>query len=108
LSSSADDLAIEAEAVDERTTLVTVAGEVTFTNAQRLAQALEVGTPRLVVDLTEVGFIDSSGLAALLAARRRGGEVALVHGPEPPSILRFRGVERLLALYRSRAEALAA
>ena len=61
--------------------------------------------------LREVAFIDSSGLSALLTAsaqaRERGGAVALVHGAQPPSIFRFRGVDRLLALYASREAALA-
>ena len=58
-------------------------------------------------------FIDSSGLSSLLTASARardvGGTVALVLADdEPPSIFRFRGVDRLLSLYPSRAAALEA
>jgi anti-sigma B factor antagonist len=104
-----------ADALDAETTIVSIAGEVTFSNVnglgRELAAALQAGARNLVVDLREVAFIDSSGLSALLTAnahaRERGGAVALVHGAEPPSIFRFRGVERLLSLYRSRDDALA-
>jgi anti-anti-sigma factor len=100
-------MTIATEAVDADTLLVTVAGDVTFSNVERLARALRADARHLVVDLTDVGFIDSSGLAALLAVRERDGTVALVIGAEPPSIFRFRGVERLLTLHGSRAAALA-
>jgi anti-sigma B factor antagonist len=104
-------MTIRTEAVDAETLLVAVAGDVTFSNVERLARALRVDARHLVIDLTDVDFVDSSGLAALLrasaAARERGGSIALVHAGEPPSIFRFRGVERLLALHGSRADALA-
>ena len=96
--------------------IVAVTGEVTFSNVadlnRRLETALDADAQHLVVDLTEVTFIDSSGLSALLTAskeaRRRGGGVALVLAQgEPPSIFRFRGVDRLLSLYPSREAALA-
>jgi anti-sigma B factor antagonist len=96
--------------------IVAVTGEVTFSNVtdlnRRLETALDGDAQHLVVDLTEVSFIDSSGLSALLTAsaeaRRRGGAVALVLAQgEPPSIFRFRGVDRLLSLYPSREAALA-
>jgi anti-anti-sigma factor len=103
------------EPLDRDTSLVTVAGEVTFSNVTGLARELESALERalkLIVDLTSVTFIDSSGLSVLLTAstnaRSRGGAVALVLAQgEPPAIFRFRGVDRLLALYPSREAALA-
>jgi anti-anti-sigma factor len=100
----------------EATTVVPVRGEVTFSNVRQfdrvLAQAFDDGARNLVIDLTDVTFIDSSGLSSLLTAsaraREQGGSVALVLAQgEPPSIFRFRGVDRLLSLYASREEALA-
>jgi anti-anti-sigma factor len=108
--------AFTAELLGPGTTAVAVAGEVTFSNVidfdRALGQALDEGARNLVIDLTDVPFIDSSGLSALLTAsaeaRDRGGVVALVIAQgEPPSIFRFRGVDRLLALYPSRDAALA-
>ena len=97
-------------------TVVPVRGEVTFSNVtefdRRLERAFGEGARNLVIDLSEVTFIDSSGLSALLTAssraRERGGAVALVLAQgEPPSIFRFRGVDRLLSLYSSQEDALA-
>jgi anti-anti-sigma factor len=95
--------------------VVEVTGEVTFSNVASLTRRLETAleaAKHLIVDLTEVTFIDSSGLSTLLTAsaqaRERGGTLALVLAQgEPPSIFRFRGVDRLLALYPSREAALA-
>jgi anti-anti-sigma factor len=63
---------------------VRVAGEVDLSNAavfaEALAEALE-SSAAVVVDLTEVGFMDSTGLRMLLEARASaedaGGGVAL-------------------------------
>jgi anti-sigma B factor antagonist len=101
----------------DATTVVPVRGEVTFSNVagfdRRLEQAFNDGAHNLVIDLTDVTFIDSSGLSSLLTAsaraREHGGTVALVLAQgEPPSIFRFRGVDRLLALYPSQEAALGA
>ena len=108
-------MSVRADPLDGQTTLVEIAGEITFSNVnglgRELAGALQAGARNLVIDLSDVAFIDSSGLSALLTAsaqaRERGGAVALVHGAQPPSIFRFRGVERLLSLYDSRDAALA-
>ena len=108
--------AYTAEPLGPGTVAVAVAGEITFSNVtdfdRALGQALDAGARNVIVDLTHVPFIDSSGLSALLTAsaeaRDRGGVVALVIAEgEPPSIFRFRGVDRLLALYPSRDAALA-
>jgi anti-anti-sigma factor len=110
------DTAYTVQSLGPGTTSVAVAGEVTFSNVtdfdRALGQALDDGARNLVIDLTDVPFIDSSGLSALLTAsaetRDRGGVVALVIAEgQPPSIFRFRGVDRLLSLYASRDAALA-
>ena len=95
-------------------TLVTVRGEVTFANAGELTRSLDAalaaGSDRLIVDISGVPFMDSSGISAILTAGlqagREGRTVAVVHaGDEPPGIFRFKGVERLLRLYPSREAA---
>src|SRR3954454_10228096 len=92
-------------------TLVSVRGEVTFANADALSRTLgaglAAGRERLVVDISEVPFMDWSGISALVGASvqpgREGRSVAVVHaGEEPPGIFRFKGVERLLRLFPSR------
>jgi anti-sigma B factor antagonist len=53
--------------------VVEVVGEVDMTTASELSEALEAapeGTTWVVIDLSEVSFLDSSGLNALVQARR--------------------------------------
>ncbi|GGQ13680.1 STAS domain-containing protein [Streptomyces griseomycini] len=66
-----------------------VAGDLDYTNAQRLRHAAqETALPpgrRLVVDLSELEFCDSSGITALIAVRNHalatGSEMVLVAVP---------------------------
>ena len=106
---------ITTEPLGPGTAVVAVTGEITFSNVAALDHQIVVAladATNLVVDLTAVPFIDSSGLSTLLTASARArehhGTVALVVAQDqPPSIFRFRGVDRLLALYPSREAALA-
>ncbi|MFB9248366.1 STAS domain-containing protein [Sphaerisporangium melleum] len=54
---------------------------------RRLLDVLRLPHPRLVIDLSRVTFMDASGVAALLAARRRalllGGRLALAAPSSP-------------------------
>lgn len=95
--------------------VLNVAGDLTFSTAAQLrrmlTEALEHSPRDLLVDISRVDFIDSSGLSALLTAsaelRRHQGRLALVHAPgNYPSILRFKGIERLIEVYDSRDAAL--
>jgi anti-sigma B factor antagonist len=88
--------------------LVTVAGEVDIATAPSLAETLaqlEHGTVR--VDVTEVTFIDSSGLKALLAAHRylsRNGSRMIICGQLDPLVLRtleITGLDEVLELESS-------
>jgi len=66
--------------------VATVSGEVDLHSAPdlraQLGELLTSTSPSLVLDLNEVGFLDSTGLGALVAARtsagERGGQLALV------------------------------
>ena len=112
----ADDPAITGPEPLGDSTLIAVSGEVTFANAPVLTRSLDAalasGAGRVVVDISDVPFMDSSGISALLSASlqasREGRALAVVHaGEEPPGIFRFKGVERLLQLYPDRAAAAA-
>jgi anti-sigma B factor antagonist len=62
------------ELIDEETQLVEVHGDVDLKTARSLRNALDEaaqdGKPRLIVDMSEVPFMDSSGLAALIGAQK--------------------------------------
>ncbi len=97
--------------------IVTIAGELDLATAPRVRDALasEVveRAEAVVVDLTGVTFMDSSGLAALLTferdmgMRRRRLTIACPEGAAR-LLLDVTGVAEQLALYPSRADAEAA
>src|SRR3982751_4937583 len=71
---------------------------------QALTAAVSAGQPRLVVDLGEVTFVDSSGLGALIgglkAARLAGGDLRLARPTEQATfILELTALTRVLRPY---------
>lgn len=62
------------DSVDEETQLVEVHGDVDLKNARSFRNALDEASqdakPRLIVDMSNVPFMDSSGLAALIGAQK--------------------------------------
>jgi anti-sigma B factor antagonist len=96
---------------------VTVRGEVDLaaltTFEQALDDAIRESTGAFVIDLTDVDFLDSSGLAAILRARallgREDRAVAIVCPPGPVRrLFEVAGIADLLFLYSSREHAAAA
>jgi anti-sigma B factor antagonist len=77
----------------------------------RLAEALDAGSNRVVVDLAEVSFIDSLSLSALVGARRKlgdSGRIAIVAVHEYVRlILQATGLEQVLDVFATREEAVA-
>lgn len=95
-------------------TVLDVGGEVDLSTAPTLRRRIDAlihdGARRLVVDLERVGFLDSSGLSALVAAmkgmREVGGELALTCRQE--SVLKLfavTGLDRMFAIHGTVAEA---
>ncbi|CAL9342113.1 STAS domain-containing protein [Streptomyces sp. Tu 3180] len=81
-----------------------VTGDLDYTNAQRLRHAAQeaVLPPGrcLVVDLSELGFCDSSGITALIAVRNQavaaGSEMILVAVPAGTRrLLRMTGLDQV-------------
>jgi anti-sigma B factor antagonist len=75
-----------------------------------LGEATQKGSHELIVDLTQVDFLDSTGLGALIGAHRRtaerGGSLRLVVGDGPIArLLNITGLVRVFAVYRSLADA---
>jgi anti-sigma B factor antagonist len=77
--------------------VVTVSGEVDVYSAPALrdglTELLESGTS-VVVDLTDVGFLDSTGLGALVAARTTAAE----HGAELPLVCTHQRILKLFTI----------
>ena len=78
----------------------------------RLTDSVADGQARLVIDLSDVPFIDSSGLGALIsglkAARQAGGELRIARpGDQPRIVLQLTTLDRVLRPYETVEEALA-
>lgn len=72
-----------------------------------------VRAPLVLLDLCEVGFVDSAGIGCLIGAIRRareaGGEVAVVSSrPALTRILHTTGFDRIVAVRETVGDALAA
>jgi anti-sigma B factor antagonist len=70
------------ESVDDETQLVQVYGDVDLKTARSFRAALDEaaqdGKTRLIVDMSEVPFMDSSGLAALIGAQKAFRETRVI------------------------------
>ena len=97
-------------------TLVALAGEADVTNSGALRELLDAEVakePRtLVIDLSELRFMDSSALHVILRANRtmdRQGGVLALAGPRDPvaKMLRLTAADQLLPVYATVAEATA-
>ena len=106
---------ISAETPDWPGALIVASGELDVQSVpelkERLAEAVDAGTKRVVVDLADVSFIDSLSLSALVGARRRLGEdgrlaVVAVH-EYVRLILQATGLEQVLDVFDTRDEAVA-
>jgi anti-anti-sigma factor len=104
------------EQVDASTRVIAVRGEIHVSTAPefstRLNEAISAGMASVVIDLSEVGFIDSTGLSVLLNGLRRvtraNGSLALV--VNNPTVLRLFEITKLDTTFdikQTRAEALA-
>lgn len=92
--------------------VLTCTGELDIADAPALVRALEgVTAPRLVVDLSGLEFIDSSGLSRLLHATHShpDGRLATIVSAGPVArILDISGMNGVFNVVRSREAALAA
>ena len=91
--------------------VVTLAGELDMAHSPTVAETLDAlaDTERpLVVDLTELTFIDSSGIHAILRPRPQQGVVVLVCPPGNINrVLTVTKIDRVLPVHETLDEALA-
>ncbi len=97
--------------------LLAVCGELDIATVpelrERLDAAVDAGVKRLVLDLSDISFMDSVAMAAILHTRTRMGERGRVHVVVPESsytrlVFEIAGLPRCLELYESREAAIAA
>jgi anti-anti-sigma factor len=96
-------------------TIVTLGGYIDLSTRKQLRDVLAAaakGTSHLVVDMSRLGFMDSTGLSVLVEVHRRldgrGGTLALA-APQPivAKVLQISGLDQVLAVHASLTQALA-
>jgi anti-anti-sigma factor len=107
--------AFDAESLDEYIQLISVGGELDLSSSselkRRVESALREGRNSVVIDLSDVTHMDSTGLAALIAAHQmtaeRRGRLALVITSEAVRrTVEVRGLDRLFTIAQTRDAAL--
>jgi anti-sigma B factor antagonist len=101
---------------DGRVTVLTVRGDLIIGEAESVFKKtvtglLEEGKVNFLVDLAEVGFLDSSGLGALVRAltnsQKEGGQTKLLHaGPQVRKLLEMTKLDSVFEIYDSREAAI--
>jgi anti-sigma B factor antagonist len=105
--------------LDRRDDVLTVAveGQLIVTNRQEFKQAIldevELGARTIVIDFSQSGYIDSSGLGALVSLSKRvrdaGGDVRLTALNEDlRRLFELTRLDQLFPLYATQADALSA
>jgi anti-sigma B factor antagonist len=108
------DFSLDVERVGD-VRVVSVGGDVDLYSApalrDRLGQLAAEGVPRVVVDLSKAGFLDSMALGVLLSSKKRlvaaGADLVLVvPTPELRRIFEITMLDRVFALHERREAAL--
>ena len=103
------------EALDRDTVVIWVNGDLDAFSAPDLKRqvfaALDCGFRRIVLEMSECGIVDSTGLGVLVAGVRRaqGSDVVLAapSARNCDTCSEWVGLDRVLPLYDTRSEALA-
>jgi len=107
----------EVNAMSEKEQIIRLGGRLTAATApsvrRQLRKLVDADAARLVIDLSEVTFVDSSGLSVLVttfkAARGGGGDVVLLQ-PQPNvrSLLELTRLHRVFQIFEDRDTAVRA
>ena len=97
------DFAIETQAGPDGTTIVTLAGELDLYRLPAITEALATTSGRVLVDLSEVTFMDSGTMDHLLEEHRRlqqtGGELIVLTSEETPTtVFSVTGIDQILTM----------
>ena len=105
------------DALDDDRHVVAVRGEIDLFTApelkQKLTDAIEGGKSRIVVDLTETSFLDSTALGVLIGAvkrlRTRDGALVIVNTDSNiAKTFEITGLDQIFTILGTREEAIAA
>ena len=106
---------IRSEVLEDGVAAIYLTGEVDLYTAPRLKEelvrAIDGGAKRVVIDLTDTAFIDSTTLGVLVGGLRRlrpqGGELALVITDRNiRKIFEITGLDRVFPIHENHADAL--
>jgi anti-sigma B factor antagonist len=109
------DFDIDDRVIDGETHVIAVSGEIDLFTApefkQRVAAPIDAGRRRVIVDLTDTAFIDSSSLGVLIGAHRRlrrnGGTLVIVCSHEAIlKTFRITGLDTVFTIVGTLADAL--
>lgn len=115
-----DEVAVEGVEHGGDVAVVIAGGEIDYAASPqlkaRIAEHVDAGRRRLVLDLSTVTFIDSTAIGVLMGAVMKldelgGGSVAIVCAEENKRVLRIfeiAGIDSLIDLHGSREQAIAA
>jgi len=112
-----DGFSVVSERPDDSLGIVALSGEVDIYTApqfkERMIELLDAGVTKLVIDLSQVTFIDSTALGVLIGGVRRindaGGQMALVVVSRPVQrVLSITGLDRVFTIHPTREAALEA
>ena len=113
----APEFALHEESIDDERHVVAVAGEIDLFTAPELkatlTDAIEDGKTRIVVDLTETTFLDSTALGVLIGAikrlRSRDGRMTIVNTDQNiAKTFEITGLDQIFTIRPTRDEAVAA
>lgn len=101
--------------VHDDATVLTVAGEVDLATAPALENAIEATLggepPALIIDLLQVSFLASAGMAALVAAHHQAGAATRIllvaEGPATSRQLKLTNLDQVFTLHPTLDAALA-
>ncbi len=115
-----DDTPFAGEGYDQDIALLVAGGEVDYAASpqlrERIDERIRAGARRVMLDLSAVSFVDSTAIGVLVGAVMKlhelgGGALSVVCSDENPRVGRIfeiAGVDSLIGLHRTRADALAA
>lgn len=110
-----EDLRITDHAIDRRTHVIEVEGQVDLYSApefkERTAQVIDQRKTRVIIDLSRVTFMDSTGLGVLIGALKRlraarAQLLLVVTDYDIERLFELTGLDGTFRVFRSRDEAL--